>query len=87
MFFPTSFSSRPSAPLSRDLSLGKTHDDWLQDLMKLRLRCLITKNSVRDTAVGRKWICSDSERSTIHRVWAITEETAAAMECVVVSFC
>ena len=44
------------------------------------------KNSVRDTEIGKKRICSDSERSTLHRVWAITEETAAAMECGVVSF-
>ena len=36
-FFPTAFSSHLSAPLSQDLSLTKTHDAWLQDLMKLRL--------------------------------------------------
>ena len=35
--FPTAFSSHPSAPPSWDLSLAKTHDAWLQDLMKLRL--------------------------------------------------
>ena len=29
----------------------------------------------------------DSERSTLNRVWAITEESAVAMECGVVSFC
>ena len=38
------------------------------------------KNSVRDTAIGKRWICSDSERNTFHRVWAITEESAVAME-------
>ena len=53
-----------------DLSLAKTHGAWLQDLMKLRLWCLIAKNSVRDTAIGKKWICSDSERSILHRVWS-----------------
>ena len=35
--FSSAFSSHPSAPLSWDLSLAKTHDEWLQDLMKLRL--------------------------------------------------
>ena len=34
---PTDISSRPSAPLSWDLSPAKTHGPWLQDLMKLRL--------------------------------------------------
>ena len=34
---PTAMSSPPSAPLSWDLSLAKTHGAWLQDLMKLRL--------------------------------------------------
>ena len=62
--FPTAFSSHPSAPLSRDLSLGKTHDDWIQDLMKLRLLCLIEKNSVRDTVIDKRWICSDIEKYT-----------------------
>ena len=45
------------------------------------------QNSMRDTAIGKRWICLDSERSTLHRVWAITEESAVAMECGVVSFC
>ena len=44
--------------------------------MKFRLGCLIAKN----TAIGKRWICLDSERSTFHRVWAITEESAVAME-------
>ena len=35
---------------------------------------------MRDTAIGKRWICLDSERSTLHRVWAITEESAVAME-------
>ena len=33
----------------------------------------LKKNSVRDTVIGKRWICSDSERSTLHRVWAIAE--------------
>ena len=40
------------------------------------------KNSVRDTVIGKRWISSDSERSTFHRVWAIH----SAMECGVASF-
>ena len=45
------------------------------------------KNSVRDTKIGKRWICSYSERSTLHRVWAITEESAVAVECDVAIFC
>ena len=56
-----------------DLSLAKTHSVWLQDLMKLRLLMSHCKNSVRDS-IGKRWICADSERSTLHRVWAITGE-------------
>ena len=29
------------------------------------------KNSVRDTAIGERWVCSDLERSIVHRMWAI----------------
>ena len=79
--FPTAFSSHPSASLSQDLSLVKTHSVWLQDLMKLRLLMSHCKNSVRDTAISKRWICADSERSTDHRMWAITEGSAVAMEC------
>ena len=41
---------------------------WFQDLKKLRV--LIShcrKNSVRDKVIGKKWVYSDSERSTLHR--------------------
>ena len=78
--FPTAFSSRPSAPLSQDLSPAKTHGAWLQDLMKLRLLMSHCKNSVRDS-IGKRWICADSERSIDHRMWAITKRSAVAMEC------
>ena len=44
------------------------------------------KNSVRDLAIGKRWVCLDSERSTFHRVWAITEETTVAVECGIASF-
>ena len=55
----------------------------------MKLRFLMShhrKNSVRDKVMGKKWIYSDSERSTLHRVWAITEESAVGMECGVASF-
>ena len=56
-----------------DLSLDKTHGAWFQDLMKLRFLMNHCKNSVRDTAIGKRLICLDLERSRLHRVWAITE--------------
>ena len=31
------------------------------------------KNSVRDKVIGKKWIYSNTERMTLHRVWAIAE--------------
>ena len=43
------------------------------------------KNSVRDKVIGKKWIYSDSERSTLHRVWAM-EEGERAPKFGVVSF-
>ena len=44
------------------------------------------QNSVRDTVIGKSWICLNSERGTLHKVWAVTEESVVAMECGVVSF-
>ena len=35
---------------------------------------------MKDTAIGKMCICSDSERSVLHRVWAITEDSAVAMD-------
>ena len=53
---------------------AKTHGTWFQDLRKLKfLLSHHRKNSVRDKVIGKKWIYSDSERSTLHRVWAIAE--------------
>ena len=44
------------------------------DLMKLRfLMSHCRKNSVRDKMIGKKWTYSDTERSTLCRVQAITE--------------
>ena len=28
---------------------------------------------MRDKVIGKKWVYSDSEKSTLHRVWAIAE--------------
>ena len=57
-----------------DLSPDKTQGAWFQDLMKLRLLIFhCKKNTVRDTAIDKKYICLDSERSTVHRVCALTE--------------
>ena len=61
-------------PRDLDSNPAKTQGTWFQDLMKLRfLMFHCRKNSVRDTVIGKKWICSDSERSTLHKVWAIRE--------------
>ena len=55
-------------PPGWDSNPAKTHGTWFQDLMKLRfLMSYHRKNSVRDKVVGKKWIYSDSERSTFHR--------------------
>ena len=55
-------------PRGRDLNLDNTHRTCCQDLVKLRF--LVShhrKNSVRDKVIVKKWIYSDSERSTLHR--------------------
>ena len=56
---PTSiaFSSCPPATLSWDLSMAKTHDAWLQDLMNLRLWCLIAKIQLETQL--KRWVCYD----------------------------
>ena len=55
-------------PYDCDWSPAKTQCTWFQDLMKLRfLMSYCRKISVRDKVVGKKWIYSDSERSTFHR--------------------
>ena len=55
-------------PHGWDLNLAKTYSTWFQDLMKLRfLMSHHRKNSVRDKLIGKKWIYSDSVRSTLHR--------------------
>ena len=55
-------------PCDLDSNLVKTHSTWFQELTKLRfLMSHCRKNSVRDRVIGKKWIYSDSERSTLHR--------------------
>ena len=50
------------------LETAKTHGTWFQDIMKLRfLMSHHRKNSVREKVIGKKWIYSDIERSTLHR--------------------
>ena len=58
-----------------DSNPAKTPSTWFQDLTKLRfLMSHCRKNSVRDKVIRKKWIYSDSERSTLHRqIVAITE--------------
>ena len=61
-------------PRGWDSNPGKTHSTWFQDQMKLRfLMSHCRKNSVRDKVIGKNWIYSDTERSTLHRVQAIAE--------------
>ena len=62
-----------------DLSLTKIHGAWFYDLMKLRLLMSHNKNSVRDREIGKRWICSDSERST-HQECGPSQR-GVAMEC------
>ena len=49
-----------------DPNPAKSHSTWFQDLVKLRfLMSRGRKNSVRDQAVGKRWLYSDTE-STLH---------------------
>ena len=51
-----------------DSNAAKTHSTWFQDLMKLTfLMSHHRNNSVRGKVIGKKWIYSDAERSTLHR--------------------
>ena len=57
-----------SNPCGWDSNPAKTHCSWFQDLMKLRfLMSHCRKNSLRDKVIGKKWVYSDTERSTLHR--------------------
>ena len=57
-----------------DSNPAKTHGTWFQDLMKLRFfMSHHIKNSVRNKVIVKKWIYSDTERSTLHRARAIAD--------------
>ena len=74
-FKPTWLGLQPSQnaawdlnPCGWDSNPVKTHGTWFQNLMKLRfLMSCYRKNSVGDKMIGKKWICSDTERSTRYR--------------------
>ena len=66
---PSQKTARGSNSCGWDSNPIKTHCTWFQDLMKLRFlmpHCSIN-NLVKDKVIGKKWIYSDSERSTLHR--------------------
>ena len=65
-FLPSFSSSLPGLEASQNTWCLASGPNEAQALMS---HC---KNSVRDTVIGKRWICFDSERSTLHRVWAIT---------------
>ena len=55
-------------PMCWDSNPTKTNGTWFQDLMKIGfLMSHHRKNSLRNKVIGKKWIYSDSERSTLHR--------------------
>ena len=55
-------------PCGWDSNPAKTQGIWFQDLMELRfLMSSPRENSVRNKVIGKKWIYSDSERSTLLR--------------------
>ena len=72
---PTWLGLKPSQNPAWDLNQrvwdsnpAKIHGIWFLDLMKIRfLMSHHWKNSVRDKVIGKKWIYSDTERSTFHR--------------------
>ena len=50
-------------PCGKDSNPARIHGAWFQDPVKLRfLISHCRKNSVRDKAIGKKWICSDPFR-------------------------
>ena len=47
----------------------------------------VSLQKFRDTVIGKRWMCSDSERSTLQRERAITEGKCCDHGCGVVRFC
>ena len=79
--FPTAFSSCPSDPLSLDLSPDKTHDSWLQDLMKVRLRCLIAKIQLEMQQPIRDGFVRIQREAHSTGCGPLQRERASAIEC------
>ena len=53
---------------------AQSSNHWTKEFPKLRfLTSCSRKNSVRDKVIGKNWIYSDTERSTLYRVQAIAE--------------
>ena len=54
--------------------------------MKLRfLMSHCRKNSLRDKVIGKKWVYSDTERSTLHRQCEPLQRANVAVKCSVVA--
>ena len=74
-------------PICWDSNPAKTHSSWFQGLMKLRsLMSHHRENSVRDKVIGKKWIYSDSERSTLHRQCGPLQRASMGLKYGMVSF-
>ena len=67
MFFPLLFSPILQLLSSSLLGLEPSQNPWCLILGCNEAQALdvsLQKNSVRDTAIGKRWICSDLEKST-----------------------
>ena len=67
-----------------DLNPAKTHSTWFQELRFLMSHH--RKNSVTDKVIGKKWIYSDTERSTLQTECGPSQRVNAAAKFGVVSF-
>ena len=71
--FPTAFSSCPSALSLLGLNLSQNTGCLASTPNESQVLMSHYKNSVREKAMGKKWICYDSERKALFRVWAIAK--------------
>ena len=81
---PTWLGLRPSQNPVWDLNPAKTHSTWFQELRFLMSHH--RKNSVTDKVIGKKWIYSDTERSTLQTECGPSQRVNAAAKFGVVSF-
>ena len=81
---PTWLGLKPSQNPVWDLNPAKTHSTWFQELRFLMSHH--RKNSVTDKVIGKKWIYSDTERSTLQTECGPSQSTNAAAKFGVVSF-